>query len=54
MGEKKMSECNYLDDKTHECKLGHKIPPVGCGKDCEWFDPRIPGIPGPPRPPIIP
>jgi hypothetical protein len=49
-----MSECNYFDDKTHECKLGHKIPPVGCGKDCEWFDPRIPGIPGPPRPPIIP
>jgi len=52
-----MSECKYLDDETHECKLGHKIPPSGCGKDCEWFEPREPGIPGPlrpPGPPIIP
>jgi len=47
-----MSKCKHLDDKTNECKLGHKIPPGGCGKDCEWFEPGLPEPPGPPIPPL--
>jgi len=49
-----MSKCKYLDDKTHECILDHKIPLGGCGKDCEWFEPELPEPPGPPEPPIPP